>query len=147
MESLDIGGTKFTDDGVAHLASAVWLKNLTLNGTQLTPALLVHLRRLPQLSELHLYLWYGGSKGDRFGPPPIEEIDKGREAMKLLGEFPELTELDTRGNLMVPEVLTPVTKLAPLQRFKVDGRYVSHQDFRRMQEAMPHCHVQRMNDR
>ncbi len=145
LESLDIGGTKFTDDGIALMASALSLQSLTLNGTQLTPGLLVHLRRMPQLSSLHLYLWHRNSIGKTFGPPPDAVVSQASDSMKVLAEFPALTELGTRGNLMTPDVLAPVAKLAKLERLQVDGRFVSHEAARTLQEAMPHCHVQWMS--
>jgi hypothetical protein len=145
LESLDVDSNKFTNDGVAYLRSVLSLRSLTLNSTQLTPELLINLRRLPQLQSLKLYLWYRGSGGNPYGPPPDKVVAEAREAMKTLVEFPALIELGTRGNMMGPEVLSPVTKLVNLQRFQVDSHFVSHEAARQMQEAMPHCHVQRMS--
>jgi hypothetical protein len=145
LQSLGLGGVNFTDKGIAQLSSATRLRRVVLNGQRLTPALLVHLRRLPQLKELHLYLWYRSLTGESFGPPPADVIDRAREDMKQLAAFPSLEELGTRGNLMVRSALSPTIELAKLQRLIVDGRYVSHEDARQLQEAMPHCHVQRMS--
>jgi hypothetical protein len=46
---------------------------------------------------------------------------------------------------MVADGLMPVTKLAGLEWLKLDGRYVSHDEARKIQVAMPHCHVQRLD--
>jgi hypothetical protein len=64
--------------------------------------------------------------------------------MHHLAGIPSLKQLSLMGNLMVIEVLGPLTKLKSLEWLKVDGRFVSHDEARQLQLDMPHCHVQRI---
>jgi len=67
LRSLDLGGTKVTDLGLAHLAGMVNLERLHLERTAVTDAGLAHLKNLTQLEYLNLY-------GTAVGDPGLEQI-------------------------------------------------------------------------
>ena len=145
LTSLSLAGNGFTDAGFAHLSDMHQLQTLSVHGNRLTPSLLYHLRGLTGLRRLELNLWHRGSGADPYGRPPEEVIAAARESMTYHADIPHLEQLSIRGNLMVAEVLLPLTQLASLVWLQVDGRFVSHEEARALQEAMPHCHVQRVD--
>jgi hypothetical protein len=67
--------------------------------------------------------------------------------MKYLADFPHLEEFDTRGNFFPAEAVQPITRMGKLLRLKLDGRYVSAEEARQMQLAMPNSHVHRIDNR
>ncbi len=161
LVSLALEGKRLTDNDLAPLAHMNQLEHLSLHGDNLTPELLANLRGLKRLRHLELDLWYRGKggepeatlpemmedKGTRWisGRPPSEVVDATCDSLQHLAAIPKLRLLSVRGNLMVAEALAPVTKLPALEWLKVDGRYVSHDEARKIQVAMPHCHVQRLD--
>jgi len=58
LEQLDVGNamgdTRFTDDGLKHLADLAKLQELTIRGTHITDAGLVHLQGLKNLKKLNV---------------------------------------------------------------------------------------------
>jgi hypothetical protein len=159
LTSLTLEGKRLTDIDLQPLAHINKLEHLSLHGDNLTPALLEHLKRLTKLRRLELHLWHRGD-GNKPEPvsgdgqtaekkwntarPPSDIIERARRSMHHLAGMPNLEQLSVMGNLMVIEVLGPVTKVGSLEWLKVDGRFVSHDEARRLQLAMPHCHVQRI---
>ena len=55
LESLHLGGTDVTDEGLAHVAGLIALKRLHLEKTKVTDAGLAHLAGLESLAYLNLY--------------------------------------------------------------------------------------------
>ena len=145
LTSLAISGNRFTDDVFASFRDAHQLESLSVHGNNLTPNLLIHLRGLRGLHEVELNLWHRGADRIPFARPPSKVIETARQSMHHLAGIPKLKQLSVRGNLMLAEVLEPVTNLSTLELLQVDGRYVSHEDHRQLQLAMPRCHVQRMD--
>jgi Leucine-rich repeat (LRR) protein len=161
LTSLTLGGNGFTNDLFATFHEAHQLESITVHGNNLTPELVANLRGLRGLRQLELNLWYRGKGGEpeatlpetteskemRWirGRPPEEVVDATSESLEHLAAIPNLQHLTLRGNLMVAEALTPITKMPGLEWLKVDGRYVSHDEARKIQVAMPHCHVQRLD--
>jgi hypothetical protein len=160
LTELSLSGEGFTDGVFAPFRAAHRLESLSISATNLTPALVANLRGLTGLRRIDLNLWYrgDGKKAEAvwpdpntafavqwmFGRPPGEVIDATRGSLEHLAAIPHLRQLTARGNLMVADALTPLTKLSALEWLKVDGRFVSHEDLRHLQVAMPHCHVQRV---
>jgi hypothetical protein len=137
------------------------LEAIIVHANNLTPRLVANLRGLKRLRRLELNLWYrarggepeatsndpiaGGELKWAYGRPPAH-VDRGTsESLALLAEIPNLRLLTLCGNLMTAAALPPVTGLTRLEWLKVDGRYVSHDEARKIQVAMPHCHVQRLD--
>jgi hypothetical protein len=160
LTSLSLDGNGFTDDVFAPFSQAHQIESLSMRSENLTPELVANLRGLNGLRRLELSLWYRGrSHGDAvwpeprtdqsmqwvFGRPPGEVVDAARESLHHLAAIPNLKRLSLLGNLMVAEVLAPIPRLSSLEWLKVDGRYVSHEEARQLQVAMPHCHVQRLD--
>jgi hypothetical protein len=161
LASLTLEGKRLTDDELAPLARMNQLEHLSLHGDNLTPEVLANLRGLERLRHLELDLWYRGKggepeatlpdamkeKGTRWisGRPPGDVVDATCDSLQHLAAIPNLRHLTVRGNLMVAEALASITKLPALEWLKVDGRYVSHDEARKIQVAMPHCHVQRLD--
>jgi hypothetical protein len=161
LTSLTLGGNGFTNDLFAAFRDAHNLESITVNGNKLTPELVASLRGLRGLRQIELNLWYRGEGGEPeamlpesieskemrwiLGRPPKEVVDATSESLQHLAAIPNLQHVTLRGNLMVADVLMPITKLRGLEWLKVDGRYVSHDEARKIQVAMPHCHVQRLD--
>ncbi|HEY3393598.1 MAG TPA: hypothetical protein VGK58_12880 [Lacipirellulaceae bacterium] len=161
LVSLTLEGKRLTDNDLAPLARMSQLEHLSLHGDNLTPELLANLRGLERLRHLELDLWYRGKGGEPeatlpeatedkgmrwfYGQPPNDVVDATCDSLQYLAAIPKLRLLTVRGNLMVAEALAPITKLPALEWLKVDGRYVSHDEARKIQVAMPHCHVQRLD--
>ncbi len=160
LTSLTLEGNRLTDEDIEPLARISKLEHLALHGDNLTPALLEHLKGLAALGRLELNLWYisDGNKPEpvsedsktvagrkwNVARPPSDVIERARRSMHHLAGIPSLKQLSLMGNLMVIEVLGPLTKLKSLEWLKVDGRFVSHDEARQLQLDMPHCHVQRI---
>jgi hypothetical protein len=144
LTSLSVSGNRLTAAGVKHLTDAPRLKSLSLRGDNLTIDVLDQLRCLPWLEVLQLDLSNHDTAAKKHAAPPADAIAAAREAMRQLGEIPNLKELSVGGSLMVAEVLEPLTELSSLVCLKIDERFVSHAGARYLQEEMPHCHVQRM---
>ncbi|HEX2476670.1 MAG TPA: hypothetical protein VHK01_18095 [Lacipirellulaceae bacterium] len=161
LTSLTLGGNGFTNDLFAAFREAHNLESITVNGNKLTPELVASLRGLRGLRQIELNLWYRGEGGEPeatlsesteskemrwiLGRPPKEVVDATSESLQHLAAIPNLQHLTLRGNLMVADALMPITRLTGLEWLKVDGRYVSHDEARKIQVAMPHCHVQRLD--
>jgi Leucine-rich repeat (LRR) protein len=161
LTSLTLGGNGFTNNLFAAFHQAHKLESITVHGNNLTPELVANLRGLRGLRQLELNLWYRAEGGEPeatlpesmetkemrwiLGRPPREVIDAASASLEHLAAIPNLRHLTLRGNLMVADGLMPVTKLAGLEWLKLDGRYVSHDEARKIQVAMPHCHVQRLD--
>ncbi|HJQ80707.1 MAG TPA: hypothetical protein VJ828_12160 [Lacipirellulaceae bacterium] len=161
LRALSIGGSGFADNLFAPFRSAHQLEALTVHANNLTPELVANLRGLKRLRRLELNLWYRGGGGEPeaawpdpmatavmqwvYGRPPADVNRATRKSLAYLTELPNLKLLTLCGNLMVADTLSPITKLTGLEWLKVDGRYVSHDEARRIQVAMPHCHVQRLD--
>ena len=161
LTALSIGGNGFTDNLFASFRGAHQLESLTVHANNLTPELVANLRGLKRLRRLELNLWYrarGGepeatstepmTDGDAkwiYGRPPAAVNRATTQSLAHLAEIPNLKLLTLCGNLMVADALSPITKLTGLEWLKVDGRYVSHDEARKIQVAMPHCHVQRLD--
>jgi hypothetical protein len=143
LESLTLDGDRLNDDDLAPLGLMHTVQDLSIHGSNLTPALTSHLRGHKSLNRLELDLWYEGGGDRSLHQIPKEIIAAARDNMSNLAEIPNLRRLSIRGNLMVAEVLSPVTRLTLLEWLQVDARFVTHEEARALQEAMPHCHVQR----
>jgi Leucine-rich repeat (LRR) protein len=161
LASLTLGGSGFTNNLFAAFREAHSLESITVNGNKLTPELVANLRGLRGLRQIELNLWYRGEGGEpeatlhesteskelRWirGRPPREVIDATSASLEHLTAIPNLRHLTLRGNLMVADALAPISRLPDLEWLRVDGRYVSHDEARKIQVAMPHCHVQRLD--
>jgi hypothetical protein len=147
LTSLSIGGPRFTDDVFDSFSNAHQIESIAVHSRTLTPELLAPLSGLAGLQKLELKLWRSGSRRAVYGRPPDDVIKGARQSMQHLKKIPNLKELSLMGNLMVTNVLGPLTDLKSLQWVKVDGRYLSHDEARQLQLMLPHCHVQRIEFR
>jgi hypothetical protein len=161
LASLSIGGNSFTDNVFAPFREAHKLEALTVHANNLTPELVANLRGLKRLRRLELNLWYRASGGEPeaarpdplassetkwvYRRPPDDVNRATSQSLAHLTGLVNLKQLTICGNLMVAEALAPITKLTGLEWLKVDGRYVNHDEARKIQVAMPHCHVQRLD--
>jgi hypothetical protein len=143
LSSLSLSGNRLTAAAIERLAGAPGLKSLKLRGDSLTVEMLQHLPRLAWLETLNLELSCDVDDGRTGAAACADVIAAARDAMRHLGAIPNLQHLSARGNLMVAEVLEPLKNMPSLVRLQIDGRFVSHASARLLQEAMPHCHVQR----
>jgi hypothetical protein len=161
LTTLSIAGNGFTDNLFAQFRSAHQLEAITVHANNLTPELVANLRGLKRLRRLELNLWYRARGGEPeaassdpqsgvdvkwiHGRPPADVNRATSQSLAHLATLPALKLLSLCGNLMAADALTPVVKLTGLEWLKVDGRYVSHEEARKIQVAMPHCHVQRLD--
>ena len=70
LEQLDLGGTRITDAGIAHLRGMTKLKKLNLQGAALTDEGTRHLANMTELEELNLY----GTKVTNVGVEVLKDL-------------------------------------------------------------------------
>jgi Leucine-rich repeat (LRR) protein len=114
LESLDIGWAQITDTGLEHLTALINLRRLTFGGNKLTDTALGFLRQMPQLE----YLDIGGQQRTDSGLWSLTLTDAG---MQSIGLVTELRELRVEGRNLTARGLASLKPLAKLERLNLQG--------------------------
>ena len=114
LESLDIGWAQITDTGLEHLTALTNLRRLTFGGNKLTDTALGFLRQMPQLE----YLDLGGQQRTDSGLWSVTLTDAG---MQLIGSVTELRELRLEGRNVTARGVAALKPLSKLERLNLQG--------------------------
>jgi Leucine-rich repeat (LRR) protein len=125
LESLDIGGSKVTDRGVAELAGLTKLHTLGLSETTVTARGLASLVKLPELARLNLW--------------KAEKIDD--QAASQLAAMPAIQTLELTETGITDKTLDTLEHVRTLRDVYVGGTAVSEARVAAFRSARPDCRI------
>lgn len=124
LTELYLNGTQISDAGLAYLQKLKQLTKLNLSATHVSDAGLVHLQKLTQLTKLALY-------GTNVSDAGLTHLQK----------LTQLTYLDLNGTHVSDAGLVHLQKLTQLTDLLLSGTQVSDAGRKRLQAALPECHI------